>query len=99
MCFPGLTLCWLQRVAAGGRKKPDQLSARPQKVFLSFWTQGEGKGVQVGAAQKHGTLEFDLERSPPKPPGRILRGVRGARTDEISTKSLRGRDPTEEESV
>lgn len=53
------------------------------------------KGIQVGAVQSHSTLEPELERSPPKPPERILSGVQGARTKEISTRYLKGRDPIE----
>lgn len=57
------------------------------------------KGIQVGAVQSHSTLEPELERSPPKPPERILSGVQGARTKEISTRYLKGRDPIEKQSV
>lgn len=59
---------------------------------------GKGKGVQAGAAQSHSTLEPDFERSPFKPPERILSGMPGARS-ESSTKSLKGRGPTGEPSV
>lgn len=68
------------------------LSAHPRRSSFT-WTGGRARGLWEELPRAIAPLNLTLREVTPKPPEGILSGVHGARIAEISTGSLKSRDP------